>query len=224
VASSDVHRKLIAILSADVVGYSRLMAADETSTVATLEALRETIEALAPRHGGRVVNFVGDNFLAEFQTATDATSCAVALQREIQQRNTGAADDRKMQFRMGIHVGEVRVEGERIFGTGVNIAARLEGLAEPGGVCVSSTVREQIGDADGLVCEDLGLQRVKNLPSPVHAYRRNVSSSTSMTVAPGTACPFPHGRACLQAVQMDGASHATAAVDRRGLSGLTCGT
>ena len=125
------ERKLAAILSADVVGYSRLMAEDEAATVRTLTAYREQIGALVREHRGRLVDFTGDNFLAEFPTATDAVEAAAEIQRVLKARNAAVPAGRAMEFRIGVHLGEVRVEGERLYGDGVNIAARLEGLAEP---------------------------------------------------------------------------------------------
>ncbi len=139
-----VERKLAAILSADVVGYSRLMAEDEAATVRTLRAYREQIGVLIGEHRGRLADFSGDNFLAEFPTARDAVECAIEIQRVLRARNAGLPAERKMEFRIGAHLGDVRVEGGRIFGDGVNIAARLEGLAEPGGICISATVHEQV--------------------------------------------------------------------------------
>ena len=122
----SVEHRLAAILSADVVGYSRLMAADEDSTVRTLTAYREEIELLIEQHRGRVVDFPGDNMLAEFPTAIDAVRAAVAVQRVLGARNAALPDERKMIFRLGVHLGDVRIEGDRIYGDGVNIAARLE--------------------------------------------------------------------------------------------------
>ncbi|MFQ5416807.1 MAG: adenylate/guanylate cyclase domain-containing protein [Myxococcota bacterium] len=132
------------MLHADVVGYSRLMAEDEDGTVRTLTAYRAQIDTLILEHRGRLVDFSGDNFLAEFPTALDAFRCAVETQRVLAARNAGLPAESRMEFRMGVHLGDVRVEGERIYGEGVNIAARIETLSEPGGICVSAAVREQI--------------------------------------------------------------------------------
>ncbi|MBW2416093.1 MAG: hypothetical protein JRG76_16465, partial [Deltaproteobacteria bacterium] len=164
------ERKLAAILSADVVGYSRLMAEDEADTVRRLTAYRTEITNLVAEHRGRVVDFTGDNFLAEFPTATEAVEAAAEIQRVLKARNAAVPAGRAMEFRMGVHLGEVRVEGERLYGDGVNIAARLEGLAEPGGTCISATVLEQIRRKLELDFDDLGSQQVKNIPDPVHAY------------------------------------------------------
>ena len=168
---SDVERRLAAILSADVAGYSRLMAEDEAATIRTLTDYREEVGMLVRQHRGRVVDFTGDNFLAEFPTALDATHCAVEIQRVLAARNVDLPADRRMQFRIGIHLGDVTVQGERLYGDGVNIAARLEGLAEPGGVCLSATVYEQVAKKLTVEVDDLGTHTLKNIPRPVHAYR-----------------------------------------------------
>ena len=139
-----MERKLTAILSADVQGYSRLMGEDEEATVRTLTAYREVMASLIGQHRGRVVDSPGDNLLAEFASVVDAVQCAVAVQRELNARNRALPDSRQMGFRIGINLGDVLVDGERIYGDGVNIAARLEGLAEAGGLCLSGTAYEQV--------------------------------------------------------------------------------
>ncbi len=131
---ASIERKLAAILSADVQGFSRLMGEDEVATIRTLTAYREVMTALIQQHRGRVVDSPGDNLLAEFASVVDAVQCAVEIQREFKARNAELPDRRKMEFRIGINSGDVIAEGERIYGDGVNIAARLEGLAEPGGI------------------------------------------------------------------------------------------
>ena len=166
-----VDRRLTAILSADVVGYSRLMADDEVATLDTLRAYREELTRLVQEYRGRVVDAPGDNLLADFPSALDAVECAVEAQRVLGARSSDTAAERRMQYRMGVHLGDVMVDGERIHGDGVNIAARLEGLAEPGGICISGTVHEQVRNKLPLGYEDLGSQPVKNIPDPVHAYR-----------------------------------------------------
>jgi adenylate cyclase len=171
VASDPADRKLAAILSADVVGYSRLMAEDEAETVRTLTAYRDIVSMLVQQHRGRVVDSPGDNLLAEFPTATDAVEAAAEIQRVIQARNATVPVQRMMEFRIGVHLGEVRTEGERIYGDGVNIAARLEGLAEAGGICISDMVHQQVRHKLELTYEDLGEKEVKNIPEPIQAYQ-----------------------------------------------------
>ena len=167
----DFKRKLTAVFSADVAGYSRLMRQDELATVQTLTAYQEVISTLIKQHHGRVVDSPGDNVLAEFASVVDAVQSAVAVQRELKLRNAQLASDRKMEFRIGINLGDVIAEGDRIYGDGVNIAARLEGLAEPGGICISRTAYDQIEDKLPFGYEYLGQREVKNIPRPVHAYR-----------------------------------------------------
>jgi len=167
----SVERKLAAILSADVVGYSRLMAEDEAGTIRTLTDYREEVAMRVRQHRGRVVDTAGDSLLAEFPTATDAVSCAVEIQGVLKVRNAAVLQDRKMEFRVGVHLDEVRVEGDRIYGDGVNIAARLEALAEPGGICISGTVHDQVERKLELRCKDLGEQSLKNIPKPVRVFR-----------------------------------------------------
>jgi TolB-like protein/class 3 adenylate cyclase/Tfp pilus assembly protein PilF len=170
-ATDATQRRLAAILSADVVGYSRLMARDEDSTVRTLTAYRDEIALLVGQHHGRVVDASGDNLLAEFPSAVDAVRCAIETQQILKVRNASLAAARRMQFRMGIHLGDIRVDGERIYSHGVNIAARLEALAEAGGICVSAAVHEQVQHKLDLPFEDLGQLTLKNIPEPVQAYR-----------------------------------------------------
>jgi adenylate cyclase len=170
-AEEKFRRKLTAILSADVAGYSRLMAEDETATVKTLETYREVMSTLIKQHRGHVIDSPGDNLLAEFTSVVDAVQCAVAVQKEFQARNADLPENRRMEFRIGINLGDVIEEGKRIYGDGVNIAARLEALADPGGICVSKTAFDQIETKLPLGYEFLGEQPVKNIPKPVGAYR-----------------------------------------------------
>ena len=165
------HRKLAAILSADVAGYSRLMQDDEAATVATLENYKQVFSDLIKQHRGRVVDSPGDNLLAEFASVVDAVQCAVAVQKELQARDAELPENRKMLFRIGVNLGDVIEEGDRIYGDGVNIAARLEGLADPGGICISKTAFDQIETKLPLGYEFLGEQTVKNIARPVGAYR-----------------------------------------------------
>jgi class 3 adenylate cyclase len=169
--TQDFKRKLTAVFSADVAGYSRLMRHDELATVQTLTAYQEVISTLIKQHHGRVVDSPGDNVLAEFASVVDAVQSAVAIQRELKLRNAQLATDRRMEFRIGINLGDVIAEGDRIYGDGVNIASRLEGLAEPGGICISRTAYDQIEDKLPFGYEYLGQKEVKNIPKPVHAYK-----------------------------------------------------
>jgi adenylate cyclase len=164
-------RKLAAILSADVVGYSRLMGEDEEATVRTLTAYREVLATLILQHNGKVLDSPGDNLLAEFASVVDAVQCAVAIQKEINSRNNELPENRRMQYRIGINLGDVIQEMNRIYGDGVNIAARLEGLAEPGGICISKTAFDHIESKLPYGYEFLGDQTVKNIAKPVGAYR-----------------------------------------------------
>jgi TolB-like protein/class 3 adenylate cyclase/Flp pilus assembly protein TadD len=164
-------RKLTAIFSADVEGYSRLMGDDEEATVRTISSYREVMANLIQQHIGIVLDSPGDNLLAEFVSVVDAVQCAVAVQKEINARNTELPENRKMQFRIGINLGDVIQEGERIYGDGVNIAARLEGLSEPGGICISKTAFDHIESKLPYGYEFLGDQTVKNIAKPVGAFR-----------------------------------------------------
>ena len=170
-ADEGFKRKLTAILSADAVGYSRLMAEDEAGTVRTLATYREVMVSLIKQHRGRVVDNPGDNVLAEFSSVVDAVQCAVSVQNEIQTKNADLPDNRRMEFRIGVNLGDVIDEEDRLYGDGVNIAARLEELADPGGICVSKTAFDQIETKLPLGYEYLGEQSVKNIPKPVGAYR-----------------------------------------------------
>ena len=167
----NIKRKLIAILSADVKDYSLLMQDDEAATVQTLNEYKVIMERLILQHHGRVVDSPGDNLLAEFSSVVDATQGAVAIQRELKDRNDALPRNRRMVFRMGINLGDVICEEGRIFGDGVNIAARLEGLSDPGGICISRTAYDQIVDKLPFGYEDLGERQVKNADRPIRAYR-----------------------------------------------------
>ncbi len=169
-----IKRKLTAILCADVKGYSRLMGENEEATLATLSAYREMMDSLVDLHHGRVVGSAGDSLLADFTSVVDAVQCAVEIQRELKTRNAELPEDRKMEFRMGVNLGDVIVKGDDIYGDGVNIAARLETMAEPGGICISGGVYEQLKNKLALAYEDLGKQKVKNISDPVQTYRIDV--------------------------------------------------
>src|SRR5713101_4218089 len=166
-----MERKLAAIFSADVKGYSRLMGEDEEATIRTLTAYREVMATLIRQHRGRVVDSPGDNLLAEFSSVVDAVRCAVEIQQELKAKNTELSAQRKMEFRIGINLGDVVAEGERLYGDGVNIAARIESLAEPGGLCLSGTVYDQVETKLPLTYEYLGEQAVKNIAKPVRVWR-----------------------------------------------------
>src|SRR5262245_58165284 len=166
-----MERRLAAIFSTDVQGYSRLMGEDEAATVRTITAYRELMATLIPQYRGRVVDAPGDNLLAEFASVVEAVQCAVAIQGELKTRNAELPTQRRMGFRIGINLGGVIVEGERIYGDGVNIAARLEGLAEAGGLCIAGTVYDQVKTKLSQDYEELGAQAVKNIAEPVRVYR-----------------------------------------------------
>ncbi len=190
-----MERKLAAIFSPDVVGYSRLMGDDEEATIRTLTAYREVISSLVQHYRGRVVDAPGDNLLAEFASVVDAVRCAVDIQQSLKTKNADLLEHRQMQFRIGINLGDVIVEGERLYGDGVNIAARLEGLAEPGGIYISGTVYDQVKSKLTLSYEDLGPQQVKNIAEPVRVYRVGVDESSGHQVASHKSraeAPKPH--------------------------------
>lgn len=170
-SAEKYKRRLTAIFSADVAGYSRLMGEDEAATVDTITKYREIMADLIEQHRGRIVDSPGDNVLAEFASVVDAAQCAVAVQKEIESRNTELPVARRMQFRIGINLGDVIEEGGRIYGDGVNIAARLEALADPGGICISKTAFDHIESKLPLGYEYIGEQLVKNISKPVSAYK-----------------------------------------------------
>jgi TolB-like protein/class 3 adenylate cyclase len=170
-ADEGFKRKLAAILSADVEGYSRLMDDDEEATVRTLTSYRSTISNLVQQCSGSVVDSPGDNILAEFKSVVDAVNCAVEIQRDIAGQNAELPDERKMQFRIGVNLGDVIEEEDRIYGAGVNIAARLEGLADAAGICISGTAFDQVKGKLSLGYQFVGEQTVKNIPDPVRAYK-----------------------------------------------------
>ena len=183
-----VERKLAAIFAADIAGYSRLMAGDEVGTLARLRACRSIVDGLIASHRGRIFNTAGDSVVADFASAVDAVQCAVAVQTAIATENAGATADEPMQFRIGVHVGDVMVDGENLLGDGVNIAARLEGLAEPGAICVSAVVRDQVGNKLPLGFDDLGDQQVKNIAQAIRVYRVQAEKPAAK---PAAALPLP---------------------------------
>ena len=166
------NRRLAAILAADIAGYSRLMGSDEEGTLARLKLLRKTVVDLKIReHRGRIVKTTGDGMLVEFASVVDAVRCAVEIQRGTADHNAELPPERRIEFRVGINVGDIIIDGDDIFGDGVNVAARLEALAEPGGICVSRVVRDQVRDKLSFGFDDLGDREVKNIARPIHVYR-----------------------------------------------------
>ena len=182
-AEERVQRRLSAILSVDVVGYSRLMAADETGTLAQLKAIRkELIDPTIAKWHGRSVKTMGDGELVEFASAVDAVQQAAEVQQAMTQRNENVPHDKRIEFRVGINVGDIIVEEDDIYGDGVNVAARLEALSDPGGICISGTAFDQVKAKLDFGFEDLGPQTVKNIPEPVRAYRVLLDSESAGSV------------------------------------------
>src|ERR1700760_719031 len=172
-----VGRRLSAIVAADVAGYSRLMGLDEVGTARTLREHRAVTDLLVAKHGGRIVKTTGDGVLLEFSSVVDAVECAVATQAAMAERNDGVPLDRRMFFRIGINLSEILIEGDDILGDGVNVAARLEGIAEPGGICISSAAYEQVRGKVPMNFADLGEQALKNILIPIRAYAVGVKSN-----------------------------------------------
>jgi adenylate cyclase len=181
-----MERRLTAILAADVVGYSRLMGNDEAGTLAALKAVQtELIAGKIAQHQGRIVKLTGDGILAEFPSVVNALACATEVQRGVRERNTDVPQNRRIEFRVGVNVGDVMVEGDDIYGDGVNVASRLESVADPGGITVSQAVRDHVGNRLALAFEDRGEQKLKNIEKPVRVYSviledANVGNMTSM--------------------------------------------
>ena len=174
-----MERRLTAILAADVVGYSRLMGVDETGTLAALKTLQtDFIDGKITEHQGRTVKLTGDGILVEFPSVVNAVACAAELQRGMRDRNAGIPQDRRIEFRIGVNLGDVIVEGKDIFGDGVNVAARLESIAKPGGITISGSVRDHVGNRLDLTFEDLGEQTLKNIERPVRVYSVALSDSS----------------------------------------------
>ena len=193
-----VERKLAAILAADVAGYSRLMGLDEEGTLALLKAHRRALfDPKLKQHHGRIVKTTGDGLLVEFASVVDAVRAAAEIQRGMAERNAATPPERRIEFRIGINLGDVIVDGKDIFGDGVNVAARLEALAEPGGICVSRGVRDPVRDKLGVIFEDMGEQTVKNIARPVHAYRVRFEG---VEPAPAPTAPPPRRRRALALV------------------------
>jgi len=183
-----VKRKLAAIFAADIAGYSRLMAGDEVGTLARLKACRGIIDGLIASHRGRIFNTAGDSVVADFASAVDAVLCAVAVQTVISTEDAGGPAEEPMQFRIGVHVGDIIVDGTNLLGDGVNIAARLEAIAEPGAICISAAARDHIGNKLPLTFDDLGEQQVKNIAQAIRVYRVQAEKPAARPV---TALPLP---------------------------------
>src|SRR5712692_381402 len=187
-ASERIQRRLTAILAADVAGYSRLMGLDEAGTARTLHEHRAAVDPIVAHHGGRIVKTTGDGVLLEFPSIVAAVDCAVVVQNLMRERNRDVPEEQRMLFRIGINLGDVLIDGDDILGDGVNIAARLEGIAEPGGICVSDDVYRQVSGKLDVSFEDIGNQQLKNIARPVHAYRGSFidvpTSRTSASILP----------------------------------------
>jgi len=187
-ASDRVQRRLTAILAADVAGYSRLMGLDEAGTARMLHEHRAVVDPIVARYGGRIVKTTGDGVLLEFPSIVAAVDCAVVVQNLMRERNRDVPEERQMLFRIGINLGDVLIDGDDILGDGVNIAARLEGIAEPGGICVSDDVFRQVSGKLDVSFEDIGNQQLKNIARPVHTYRARIvdvpASRTSASILP----------------------------------------
>src|SRR5882762_9270336 len=184
-----VGRRLAAIVAADVAGYSRLMGLDEVGTARTLREHRAITDALVAKHGGRLVKTTGDGVLLEFPSVVDAVECAVAVQAVMAQRNEGVPQDRRMLYRIGVNLGDILIEGDDILGDGVNIAARLEGIAEPGSICISSTAYEHVRGKVAVEFTDLGDQTLKNIARPIRAFAVTMNANTDRAVSPPTSAP-----------------------------------
>ena len=187
------QRRLAAIVSADVAGYSRLMGRDESGTLAALKALRqEVVDPAIASHGGRIVKTTGDGLLLEFPSVVNAVRCAVEVQTAMADRTAGMAEDRRIAFRVGINIGDIIVEGDDIFGDGVNVAARLQEIAAPGGICISSRVHEDVRDRLDTAFDDGGTQTLKNIARPVQVWRWQPGTAVAPKPAPApTALPLP---------------------------------
>jgi TolB-like protein/class 3 adenylate cyclase len=184
-------RRLAAILAADVAGYSRLMGADEAGTAQALREHRAAADPLVAEHGGRIVKTTGDGVLIEFGSVVGAVQCALALQQLTAERNAGVSGERRMEWRIGIHLGDVLVEGDDILGDGVNIAARLEGIAEPGGICISEDAFRQVRGKIEAEFADIGEQSLKNMARPLRVYHAGASSALELPAVPAAALPLP---------------------------------
>src|SRR6266853_1239719 len=207
-----VSRHLAAILAADIAGYGRLMGEDEEGTLAALRVWRREIaDPRIKEHRGRIVKTTGDGFLVEFASVVDAVHCAVEMQRAMVERNAEIPVDRRIEFRVGINLGDIISEDHDIYGDGVNVAARLEALAEPAGICISRVVRDQIRDKLPYVFEDMGEQQVKNIARPVRAYAMNAQAVAATMPSPAPPVPARKGIASRPVVIAAGISAAVIA-------------
>jgi TolB-like protein/class 3 adenylate cyclase/Flp pilus assembly protein TadD len=184
-----IGRRLAAIVAADVAGYSRLMGLDEVGTARTLREHRKVTDALVAKHGGRLVKTTGDGVLLEFTSVVDAVEYAVAVQAVMVERNKDVPEDRRMLYRIGINLGDILIEGDDILGDGVNVAARLEGIAEPGGICISSFAYDHIRGKVAVEFTDLGEQKLKNIERPIRAYAVGLNANIDRAVAPPSSAP-----------------------------------
>ena len=202
-AEAHVERRLAAILAADIAGYSALMGADEVRTVHDLKEHQAIVLPMVGEFGGRIIDTAGDGILAEFPSVVNAVKCAIAIQSEMTERNAAIDPKHRMQFRIGINIGDVIYDEARIYGDGINVAARLEGIAEPGGICISSKVYEEINGRFDFVFEDMGPQQLKNITRPVRAYRVRLDGRT-LAAAPTLALPDKPSIAVLPFQNMSG--------------------
>ena len=203
-----VERRLVAILAADVEGYSRLMHGDEEATMATLSARRAVVDDLIGQHRGRIANTAGDSVLAEFISVLDAVHCAIEIQEALARANDSEPEERRMRFRIGVNVGDVMAKEGDIFGDGVNVAARLEGLVRGGEICVSRGVRDHLRHRGGMIFEDLGEQLVKNIAHPIRAFRLRASEGSWEQEAPSPggdpeSTELPTARAAISELSAD---------------------
>src|ERR1700730_14453432 len=186
-ATEHVERRLAAVLAADVAGYSRLMGTDEEGTLGRLKSVRKAlVDPTIASHRGRIVKTTGDGMLVEFGSVVDALRSAVEVQRSVAKQNAAVPQDQRIEFRIGIHVGDIIFDDNDIFGDGVNIAARLEGIAEPGGVCLSDDAYRQVRGKVEIACDDLGLLTLKNIAEPMRAWRVQLGSQGAATAQPGS--------------------------------------
>jgi TolB-like protein len=182
VAGRRVERRLAAVLAADIAGYSRLMGVDEVGTARALREHRTVTDELVAKHGGRIVKTTGDGVLIEFPSVVDAVECAIAVQAVMTERNSAVPEDRRMLFRIGINLGDVLIDGDDILGDGVNVAARIESIAEPGGICISSSAYEQVRGKVAVDFTDLGEQTLKNIARPIRLFAVGPSANTGRTI------------------------------------------